>query len=79
MSGIIVSSTYLQEPLHKVRWPSVIAPEVLLLEVGHDVRRLLPEVHRLLLPHNQRPSQREPGLPPDFGAILSAPGILRAT
>lgn len=42
--------SYLQEPRDEARWQPLVAPEVLLLEICHDVVRLLPEVHNLLLP-----------------------------
>ena len=39
---------YLQEPLHEAIGQPIGAPEVLRVEVRHDVRGLLPEVHHLL-------------------------------
>ncbi|KAK1845114.1 hypothetical protein CCHR01_12229 [Colletotrichum chrysophilum] len=41
--------THLQEPSHEVVGQPLVSSKVLLLEVGHDVRGLLPEVHRLLV------------------------------
>ena len=44
----LLVETHLEESRHEARWQPLVAPEVLLLEVRHDVRGLLPEVHCLL-------------------------------
>lgn len=48
MPAFIPSLSYLKESGHEVRGKPLVSPEVLLLEVRHDVGGLLPEVHHFL-------------------------------